>query len=265
MKLYLGVFLLALIVLEVQSSCMSSLYAGDPLYHTLDFLDGSAGITYDHYLPNYKASNIALDKSGLLNMKHSNDQTSIWLDLGTSEDLIKRYRINWDVPQQSVYYGIHFKEDYLVLPKGLADKTWQPFPLRDIEPIHNNMTDSRSFLPKANHIYLLAIHDKGHVNTNFALLVKMLVLEYIEGSRITVRWDTLRADQTTGASTMACWVSDSSSGPAPGPGPSDRTFYNAPKWVRACIIILFVAVGVLLVAVVGMGIKMSRRHDYREI
>jgi len=102
------------------------------------------------------------------------------------------------------------------------------------------------------------------VNTNFALLVKMLVLEYIEGSRITIRWDTLRADQTTAASSTPCWISDSSSGPGPNP-PSDKTYYKVPKWVRACIIILFVAVGVLLVAAVVMGIRMSRRHDYREI
>jgi len=122
MKLYLGAFLLALIVLEVQSSCMSSLYSGDPLYHTLDFMDGSAGINYDHYLPNYKEATIALDKSGMLNMKHGQDQTSIWLDLGTSSDLITKYKVNWDVPQQAVYYGIHFKDDYLVLPKASLTK-----------------------------------------------------------------------------------------------------------------------------------------------
>jgi hypothetical protein len=171
------------------TSTITTLYANDPIAHSLCFADGKEGGVFQDGEPRNRCSHIEFDayKIGNLSVGIQGGDVGHIIDLGTDDQLSKQYGYQQTVGKGQGFASIEFRDGKLVIVKDRRAGTRQEL----IEGSHlfeasRGMSSAEA---KPGHIYLVRISDSH--NKDFQILVKLLVLTASPGESVTFRWELL--------------------------------------------------------------------------
>ncbi|HZI47451.1 MAG TPA: hypothetical protein VFD75_06615 [Pyrinomonadaceae bacterium] len=171
------------------ASTITTLYANDPLAHSLCFTDGKEGLIFQNGEPRNRCSHIDFDayKTGSFSVGIEGGELGQIIDLGTDDELSKQYGYQQTVGKGQGFASIELRDGKLVIVKDRKVGTRQE--LTQGASLFERGQSSASAVATAGHIYLVRIsgmHDK-----NFQILVKLLVLTAKPGELATFRWELL--------------------------------------------------------------------------
>jgi len=171
------------------TSTITTLYANDPLAHSLCFTDGKEGSIFQAGEPRNRCSHIEFDayKAASLSVGIEGGELGRIIDLGTDDELSKQYGYQQTVGKGQGFASIEFRDGQLVIVKDRKAGTRQE--LTQGASLFETGQSTASTEAKAGHIYLVRIterHDK-----DFQILVKLLVLSARPGELVTFRWQLL--------------------------------------------------------------------------
>ena len=171
------------------TSTITTLYANDPLAHSLCFTDGKEGEVFQYGEPRNRCSHIEFDayKAGSLSVGVEGGELGRIIDLGTDDDLSKQYGYQQTVGKGQGFASIEFREGKLVIMKDRRAGTRQE--LTQGASLFETGQSTASAEAKPGHIYLVRITDSH--DQNFQILVKLLVLTARSGELVTFRWESL--------------------------------------------------------------------------
>jgi hypothetical protein len=171
------------------TSTITTLYANDPIAHSLCFTDGKEGGVFQNGEPRNRCSHIEFDayKSGNLSVGIEGAEVGQIIDLGTEDDLSKQYGYQQTVGKGEGFASIEFRDGKLLIVKDRKPATRQE--LAQATQLFGNGQSVASAEARAGHIYLAHITDR--YNKNFEILVKLLVLSARPGESVTFRWELL--------------------------------------------------------------------------
>jgi hypothetical protein len=166
-----------------------TLYALDPLAQSFCFRDANDGLIFNQHevknrcsdlnFNNYYAEHFAVGIEG--------GRVGTIVDLGSAGDLKKEYGYEETVGNGQGFASIHFEAGKVVILKDRRARVMQH--LKESTQLFAEPTSSANAPVKLGHIYLARITDR-HDNS-FQLLVKLLVIGYVPGESVTLRWQSL--------------------------------------------------------------------------
>jgi hypothetical protein len=171
------------------TSTITTLYANDPIAHSLCFTDGKEGGVFQNGEPRNRCSHIEFDayKSGNLSVGIEGGEVGQIIDLGTEDDLSRQYGYQQTIGKGEGFASIEFRDGKLLIVKDRKPATRQE--LTQATQLFGNGQSVASAEARAGHIYLGRITDR--YNKNFEILVKLLVLSARPGESVTFRWELL--------------------------------------------------------------------------
>jgi hypothetical protein len=171
------------------TSTITTLYANDPIAHSLCFTDGKEGGVFQGGEPRNRCSHIEFDayKTASLSVGIEGGELGRIIDLGTDDDLSKQYGYQQTVGKGQGFASIEFREGKLVIVKDRRAGTRQE--LIQGTSLFETGQSTASAEAKAGHVYLARITDRH--NKDFQILVKLLVLIATPGELVTFRWELL--------------------------------------------------------------------------
>jgi len=171
------------------TSNISTLYANDPIAHSLCFTDGKEGGVFQNGEPRNRCSHIEFDayKVGNLSVGIQGGEVGRIVDLGTDDELSKQYGYQQTVGGGQGFASIEFRDGKLLIVKDRRAGTRQE--LTEETRLFEASRGMSSAEAKAGHIYLARITDSH--NRDFQILVKLLVLTARPGESVTFRWELL--------------------------------------------------------------------------
>jgi hypothetical protein len=171
------------------ASIITTLYANDPIAHSLCFTDGKEGGVFQDGEPRNRCSHIEFDayKMGSLSVGIEGGELGRIIDLGSDDDLSKQYGYQQTVGKGQGFASIEFRDGKLVIMK--ARRTGARQELAQAAPLFETGQSVASAEAKAGHIYLARITDPH--TKDFQILVKLLVLTAKPGESVTFRWELL--------------------------------------------------------------------------
>jgi hypothetical protein len=171
------------------ASTITTLYANDPLAHSLCFTDGKEGGVFQNGEPRNRCSHIEFDayKRASLSVGIEGGELGRIIDLGTDDDLSKQYGYQLTVGKGQGFASIEVRDGKLFIMKDRKAGTRQE--LTQAASLFETGESTASAEAKAGHIYLVRITDR-HAK-DFQILVKLLVLTASPGESVTFRWESL--------------------------------------------------------------------------
>jgi len=171
------------------TSTITTLYANDPLAHSLCFTDGKEGGIFQSGEPRNRCSHIEFDayKTASLSVGVEGSQLGRIIDLGTDDDLSKQYRYGQTIGKGQGFASIEFRDGKLVIMKDRKAGTRQE--LTQGASLFETGQSVASAEAKAGHVYLVRITDP--YDKDFQIMVKLLVLSARAGELVTFRWELL--------------------------------------------------------------------------
>ena len=174
---------------------IATLFALDPLTQSLCLQDGGPGGSFyegqtrnrcsDLNFNSYSANGFSVGIEG--------GREGVILDLGTTDALKAKYGYAETVGQGQGFASIYVKNGKALILKNY--KTGELQELAQSSDLFRSPADKSTSAPvKPGHVYLLRITDK--FDKAFELLAKVLVLAYMPGESVTVRW-YLMSNNTT--------------------------------------------------------------------
>ncbi|CAF1076905.1 unnamed protein product [Adineta ricciae] len=168
-----------------------SLYAFDPLARKFCFVDGEYGGVILNWTVYNRRSDIDFNA-------HNKDNFTVGIegrmvgtiiDLGSSEDLQRRYQYRETVGNGQGFASIHRQNTTLLIRKG-AQYTENAFqPMMESDEFFQHEKSGATVTVKLGHIYVLRITDR--FTPTFELIVKMLVIAFEPNVSVTIRWEVL--------------------------------------------------------------------------
>jgi hypothetical protein len=168
---------------------VTTLYALDPLAQSFCFRDAGTGLVFqknevrnrcsDINYNSYYAEHFAVGIEGA--------RLGAIVDLGTTEDLKKKYGYEETVGGGQGFASVHFENGKLVILKDRNSREMQN--LKEATQIFGQPTPGAKAPVKLGHIYLARIADGR--DTNVQVLVKLLVVAHVPGESVTIRWQPL--------------------------------------------------------------------------
>jgi hypothetical protein len=166
-----------------------TLYALDPLSQSFCFRDAGAGLTFQQHevrnrcsdinFSNYYAEHFAVGIEG--------GRVGAIVDLGTADDLKKKYGYEETVGKGQGFASVHLEDGKVVILKNRRARAMQE--LQESAQLLAAPASVAKAAVKVGHIYVARIIDRN--DTDFQLLVKLLVIGYVPGESVTIRWQTL--------------------------------------------------------------------------
>lgn len=171
------------------TSTITTLYANDPLAHSLCFSDGKEGLIFQGGEPRNRCSHIEFDayKTGNLSVGIEGGELGKIIDLGTDDDLSRQYGYQQTVGKGQGFASIEFRDGKLVIVKDRKAGTRQE--LIQGSSLFETGQSTASVEAKGGHIYLARITDRH--DKEFQIMVKLLVLTARPGELVTFRWQLL--------------------------------------------------------------------------
>ena len=171
------------------TSTITTLYANDPIAHSLCFADGKEGGVFQEGEPRNRCSHIEFDayKVGNLSVGIEGGEVARIIDLGTDEELSKQYGYQQTVGKGQGFASIEFRDGKLLIVKDRRAGTRQE--LIEGARLFEASRGMSSAEAKPGHIYLVRITDSH--KKDFQILVKLLVLTASAGESVTFRWELL--------------------------------------------------------------------------
>lgn len=167
-------------------SSITTLYAQDPIAHSLCLSDGREGGAFQNGGVFNRCSHIEFDKykAGSLTVGIQGGELGRIIDLGTSDDLRKAYGYpnQWGLGFSSIV----FSEGKLMIVKDQKKVT--RVELVEAAQLFEG-SGGQSAEAKPGHIYLARITNRAY--KDFQILVKLVVLASTPGESVTFRWELL--------------------------------------------------------------------------
>jgi hypothetical protein len=168
---------------------LTTLYALDPLSHSLCFADGKEG----HIFQENEAKNLCSDldfggySADSFSVGVEGGRVGVIIDLGDDAGLEARYGYRETVGNGQGFASLHVEDGRALVVKEVRPRTFQE--LKESEQLFADGKSVAKAPVKVGHIYLVRItdrHDKG-----FQLLAKLKVVSYVPGESVTIRWQVL--------------------------------------------------------------------------
>jgi hypothetical protein len=165
-----------------------TLYSRDSVGHTLCFADGQYGLAvHDRQVKN-RCSDLDFDNHNPLNFTSGVEgaRKAAVIDLGTEDDLRTKYQYQQTYGAVHGFSSIVLTNQKLYIRKGDGRAQQE---MSDVEPLFGKLGTLAKSPVRTGHIYLLHIGD-GHDST-VNIWVKLLVVSYVQGDSVTIRWERL--------------------------------------------------------------------------
>ena len=178
---------------------IATMYYHDPISRTFSFKTGRAGHMFqDHMLKNWRSD---IDFGHYRHPSPDEFEFSVGIegsvmgmivDLGSTEDLSKRYGYKETVGGGQGFASLRVENDVVVILKDYDEQTVQPLLESDTLLNFVSKRDRGRNMASApiavGHIYLVHIHNPSNKEDR---LVKFIVLAYTPGESVTIRWAKL--------------------------------------------------------------------------
>jgi hypothetical protein len=166
-----------------------TLYALDPLAHSFCFRDAGDGKAFQQHQVKNRCSDI---NYGSYYAEHfavgvGGARLGAIVDLGTAEDLKKEYGYEETVGLGQGFASVQLEDGKVVILKDRRTRAMQE--LKEASQLFAKPTPSAKAPVKVGHVYLARITDSH--DSNFQVLVKLLVIGYVPGESVTFRWQSL--------------------------------------------------------------------------
>lgn len=163
---------------------MATLYALDPLAHTLCFRDGLEGFVTEYNEIRNRCSDLDFNyyNAGNFTIGVEGGRQGRIIDLGTAEELKQKYGASQrGVSPGQVFVSLRLENRNIVLLKN--GTTIEPTNLfGDAKPLET--------VPiKLGHVYLIRVTDRN--DKAYQLFAKMMVVSYTPNEAVSVRWQVL--------------------------------------------------------------------------
>lgn len=169
---------------------VSTLYALDPLAHSLSFGDGKYGEIFDKSSVYNRRSELDFNtyKNGSFSTGVEGAQRGVIIDLGTGEQLRNRYKYQDTVGSGQGFASIHRKGETLFILKNLPyERKFQP--MTESAELFRDGQSTASAPIALGHFYLVRLIDPNEAG--FERLVKMIVIAYEPNQWVTIRWSLI--------------------------------------------------------------------------
>lgn len=171
-----------------------TLYARDPLAQSFCFRDGGLGsVFYENEVRNrcsdinfngYRQSN----EADIFKIAVEGGREGVIFDLGTSDDLQKKYGYEETVGRGQGFASLQVKNGKVYILKDRRERTTQE--LREPEFLFQKpSSETETVSVKLGHIYLMRLTDRNH--KDFEQIVKLLVIAHVPNESVTIRWQVL--------------------------------------------------------------------------
>jgi hypothetical protein len=171
------------------ASTITTLYAADPIAHSLCFTDGREGGSIQQGGVFNRCSHIEFDnyKAGSLSVAIEGGEVGHIIDLGTAKELSKLYGYEETVGSGQGFASIESRDGKVLITKERYKPERQE--LTQAAQLFEPGVSTASAEAKTGHIYLARITDSH--DENIRILVKLLVLSVKPGESVTFRWAVL--------------------------------------------------------------------------
>jgi hypothetical protein len=167
---------------------VATLYALDPLAHTLCFRDGQEGFVTQYNEIRNRCSDLDFNyyNAGNFTIGVEGGRQGRIIDLGTAEELKQKYGTSErGVSPGQVFVSIRLENTNIVLLKN--GTTIQP--TNQSANLFGDVKPLETVPIKLGHVYLIRVtdrHDKA-----YQLFAKMMVVSYTPNESVSVRWQVL--------------------------------------------------------------------------
>jgi hypothetical protein len=168
---------------------VATLYGLDPLSQSFCFSDPGEGHVFQQHAVKNRCSDINYTSyhSEHFSVGIEGGRFGNLVDLGTADDLKKEYGYEETVGGGQGFASIHLENGKVVILKDRRAQVMQD--LKESATVFGQPAKPGEAPVKLGHIYLARITDKD--DSNFQLVVKLLVIAYVPGESVTLRWQSL--------------------------------------------------------------------------
>ena len=168
---------------------LATLHALDPLSRTLCLRDGQPGGRFQGSEVRNRCSDIDFNSynSGSFTVAIEGTRLGNIVDLGTADDLMKKYGYPETVGKGQGFASLRVEDDKVVILKDQSVGTVQ-----ELEEGRGFLGASRtgaSAAVRLAHIYLVHLTDRN--DKSFKLMAKLIVVDYRPNESVTIRWQLL--------------------------------------------------------------------------
>lgn len=176
--------------LGISASRITTLYALDPAASSLCLADGDEGQVIRQGVVYNRCSHIEFDhyNAGSLTVAVQGGEQGQIVDLGTADDLKKKYGYSETVSSGQGFASISFRDGKIQIRKAGSKSELQEL-TEGQQMLQEPVKGGAAAVAKPGHIYLARITDRS--NKDFQILVKILVLRAAAGDSVTFRWELL--------------------------------------------------------------------------
>lgn len=169
-------------------SRITTLYHLDPARCAISLVTGDDGhVITDGYIRNRESDvdfgNYAKDA---FTIGIEGSRKGVLIDLGSTEDLAKRFDFVEPTAGRNGYTSIHFAGGALLITRDV-ERTFQSLP--ESKHLLGTTAPLASLPVVVGHIYLMRLVDGR--DPSFERIAKLLVLSHVPGESVTFRWDLL--------------------------------------------------------------------------
>ena len=177
---------------------IATMFARDPITQTFCFEDGDFGSTIQNGQVLNRCSNLSYNayNADAFTVGIEGGREGVILDLGTTQDLKSRYSYLDSVGFGQGFASIDVRNGEGVIVQDFRKGTRQE--LKEATQLFQAPKSAASASVKLGHIYLIRVTDPK--DKAYEVLGKMLVLAYVPGESVTIRWQLLGEAQNASVS-----------------------------------------------------------------
>ena len=175
---------------EGQATGLTTLFAIDPLTQALCLRDGMPGLVFQQGQKRNRCSelNFGSYEPDSFSVGVEGARQGVIIDLGTATDLKARYGYSETVGAGQGFASITARNKNALILKD--NKTGQLQEMTESKKLFGTPANSFQSVPvQLGHVYLIRLTDS--YDKSFELIAKLLVVAYVPGQSVTVRWSLL--------------------------------------------------------------------------
>ncbi|HUR97775.1 MAG TPA: hypothetical protein VMZ26_06850 [Pyrinomonadaceae bacterium] len=173
---------------------LATLFARDPLTQSLCFKDGGPGGVFQNGQTRNRCSDLNFNSysADAFKVGVEGGREGVILDLGTPEELMKKYGYTETVGQGQGFASIDVKNG-----KALILKDYRTGKLQDLSEsaaLFHVADKTSSAAVRLGHVYLVRITDKN--DKGFEMFAKFLVVAHVPNESATIRWQVIADNES---------------------------------------------------------------------
>jgi hypothetical protein len=169
-------------------SRVTTLYRHDPLRSAISLATGEDGRYFEGgYARNRNCDlDFGNNNADALTIGIETGRKGVLIDLGSTEDLAKRFAYVEPVGGGQGYASIHYVGGRLMITRAV-EGTFQPIPEGPV--LLAGSAEGATAPAALGHVYLARLVDSRE--PGFERIAKILVVSHVTGESVTIRWDLL--------------------------------------------------------------------------